>query len=231
MTSDERCEILDSYSTLRVADVRDGMDTFLMHGRGSMSPDVRPLWRTIACGIAKTARYVPYEGEIPKLDPDEYWKWVGTYYRDICSYPWAGEIQDGDFVVIDMSGLNVGLMGSNNTLDCVKLGARGFVTGGGVRDTDEIIIQKVPFWSTFIAQPMVQGRIAYDAHDIPVTVGGVEVHPGDVVVADGDGVIVVPRDRAMDVAEHARTVHRDDMEGRRKKYEALGMAPDETLEE
>ena len=49
-----------------------------------------------------------------------------------------------------------------------------------------------------------QGRLRYDARDIPVRVGGVVVNPGDIVVADGDGVIVVPRNKAYDVAKYAR---------------------------
>src|SRR5512135_2822906 len=59
--------LLELFSDLRVADVRDGMDWNLLHARGSMSPEVRPLWRTRAVGIARTARYLPYTGSIPKL--------------------------------------------------------------------------------------------------------------------------------------------------------------------
>ena len=55
------------------------------------------------------------------------------------------------------------------------------------------------------------------------------VHPGDVVVADGDGVIVVPRDIAREVAKHAHAEHVRDMAGRRRLYDALGMPPDETV--
>jgi hypothetical protein len=51
----------------------------------------------------------------------------------------------------------------------------------------------------------------------------------DVRVADGDGVIVVPRDAAREVAAYARAEHRRDMAGRRKLYDELGMAPDGTV--
>ena len=68
----ERDELLSLYSDLRVADVRDGMDWNLLHWQGTMSPDIRPLWRTRAVGIARTARYLPYAGTIPSLTPDEY---------------------------------------------------------------------------------------------------------------------------------------------------------------
>ena len=138
-------------------------------------------------------------------------------------------IEPGDFVVIDQSGVDVGLMGSNNSLAGFRDGATGFVTNGGVRDTDELILQKVPFWSELISQGMVQGRLRYDAMDIPVSVGGVLVHPGDIVVADGDGVIVVPQKMADDVAKYAHQELSNDKVGRRKLYEALGMELDDTV--
>jgi regulator of RNase E activity RraA len=205
------------------------MDTMMMHRHGSMSPSIRPLWRTRALGIARTVRYVPYDGNVPTMTPDEYWKWSGWYYKEVCPYPWMAEVREGDFVVIDASGVDAGLMGSNNTLDGIRRGARGYVTNGGVRDTDEVILQKVPFWSPFRSQSMVQGRLKFDSMNVPVEVGGVLVHPGDVVSADGDGVIVVPRKIALDVAAHAHAEHKRDMAGRRKHYDALGMKPDETV--
>ena len=231
LSKTERDDLLGAYADLRVADVRDGLDTILMHHVGSMGPAIRPLWRTRAFGIAKTCRYVPFKGALPTLTPDEYWKWVGTYYREVCPYPWMDDIQPGDFCVIDASGVDAGLMGSNNTLGGIKKGARGYVTSGGVRDTDEIILQKIPFWSALCSQSMVQGRLQFDSKDVPVAVGGVLVHPGDVVVADGDGVIVVPRAVALDVARHAHAEHRRDKATRRGLYQDLGRELDETVKD
>ena len=56
-----------------------------------------------------------------------------------------------------------------------------------------------------------------------------QVHPGDVVVADGDGVIVVPRKMAVDVAKYAHQELANDKVGRRKIYEAMGMELDNTV--
>ena len=229
LSQSARTELLDMFSPLRVADVRDGMDWNMLHYQGSMSPEIRPLFRTRACGFARTARYLPFAGSIPNMKPDEYTEWSGWYYGNVCIYPWIGEIQPGDFIVIDQSGVDVGLMGSNNSLDGVKNGARGYVTSGGMRDTDELILQKIPFWSRMISQGMVQGRLQYDAHNIAVQVGGVTVHPGDMVVADGDGVIVVPLEKAAEVAEYARRELENDKKGRRKLYQALGMKLDDTV--
>jgi 4-hydroxy-4-methyl-2-oxoglutarate aldolase len=229
MAKSERDKLLELYKDLRVADVRDGMDWNMMHHYGSMSPSIRPLWRTRAVGIARTARYLPYEASIPTMTPEEYTRWSSWYYQNICTYPWMKAIEPSDFIVIDQSGVDVGLMGSNNSLAGVRDGAAGYVTNGGVRDTDELILQKVPFWSAMISQGMVQGRVRFDAMDIPVSVGGVQVHPGDVVVADGDGVIVVPRKMAVDVAQYAHQELANDKVGRRKLYEALGMELDDTV--
>lgn len=229
LSDKDRKALLDLYADLRVADVRDGMDWMMRHHYGSMIPEIRPLWRTRAVGIAKTARYLPYRGEVPKMSPEEYTAWSGWYYGEVCTYPWIADIQPGDFCVIDQSEVNAGLMGSNNSMDGLINGATGYVTNGGVRDTDEVILQKVPFWSRIVSQGMVQGRLQFDAFDIPVEVGGVLVHPGDVVVADGDGVIVVPQDIARDVATYAHQELRSDKVTRRKKYEKLGLALDETV--
>jgi regulator of RNase E activity RraA len=205
------------------------MDWNMFHNYGSMSPEVRPLYRTRAFGIARTARYLPYEKSIPTMSPEEYSKWSGFYYNNICTYPWMEDIERGDFIVIDQSGVDAGLMGSNNSLSGFKKGAHGYVTNGGVRDTDELVIQKIPFWSKFISQKMVQGRLRFDAKDIPVSVGGVVVYPGDVIVADGDGVIVVPRKIAFEVAKYAHQELKQDKTYRRKLYEELNMKLDDTV--
>jgi regulator of RNase E activity RraA len=163
------------------------------------------------------------------MTPEEYTEWSGWYYGNVCIYPWMDEIQPGDFVVIDQSGVDVGLMGSNNSLAGIRNGAHGFVSNGGVRDTDELILQKVPFWSVMVSQGMVQGRLQFDAMDIPVNVGGVTVHPGDIVVADGDGVIVVPQKLARGVSKYAHRELENDKKGRRRLYEELGMELDDTV--
>ena len=76
---------------------------------------------------------------------------------------------------------------------------------------------------------MVQGRLQFDAMDIPICIGGVVIYPGDVVVADGDGVVVVPRRMAMDVARYARQELDKDKIGRKDLYVQMGMKMDHTV--
>ena len=219
----EDIELLELFEPLRVADVRDGMDWMGYHHYGTMDYNIRPLYRTKAVGIARTARYLPYGGPDPKVTGDDYTAWSNWHYGNVCTYPWMDDIEEGDFVALDMSGVDVGLMGSENALGAKIQGVKGFVmNGGGIRDTDEVIMQQIPVWSYFVSQKMDQTRIQFDAKDIPVAIGGVTVWPGDVIVADGDGVIVVPRKIAKDGEKNAHKELLSDKEKRREKFEKLG---------
>ena len=226
----ENQELLELFRGLRVTDVRDGMDWMGYHHYGTVHHSIRPLFRTRAVGIARTARYIPFEGPVPRVIGDEYTEWVKWYYAEVCYDPWVKDIQPGDFICLDVAGIDVGLIGSNNSLECKKRGAVGFLmNGGGVRDTDEVILQKIPVWCQFVSQPMDQARVRYLEKDIPIAIGGVAIYPGDVVVADGDGVVVVPRKVARDVAKYARREQEADKAARRRHYQDLGMELDETV--
>jgi regulator of RNase E activity RraA len=229
----ENLELIEMFKKLRVTDVRDGMDWVGYHHYGTIHHSIRPLARPeeTIIGIARTARYVPYEGPVPMVTGEEYSKWSSMYYRDICYDPWGKDIQEGDFVCIDIAGVDVGLLGSNNTLSCKKKGAVGFMlNGGGIRDTDECILQKIYVWSKFISQPMDQARIRYIEKDIPIGIGGVAIYPGDIIVADGDGVIAVPRKVAREVNKYAWQEASADKKSRKQLYIDLGMKLDHTVE-
>jgi 4-hydroxy-4-methyl-2-oxoglutarate aldolase len=104
------------------------------------------------------------------------------------------------------------------------------VTNGGARDTDELIKQGVPVYCRKISRGIRPGRLELDATNVPVSVGGVYVRPGDLIVADGDGAICVPIERAEEVATWAWKVADGDKAGRRRLYEAAGMTLDETVQ-
>ena len=223
-------EILEMYKHFRVTDVRDGMDWCGYHHYGTVHHSIKPLWRTKAIGFARTARYLPYEGPAPKVTGDEYTQWSNWYYGNVCTDNWAHDIESGDFVCLDICGLDVGLLGSNNTLNCVNKGAVGFMlNGGGIRDTDEVILQKIPVWTKHVSQPMDQARIRYCEKDIPIAIGGVAIYPGDLVVADGDGVVIVPKKLILDVYKYSYQEMKNDKISRRSLYENAGREPDETV--
>ena len=225
-----RQEILEMYKNFRVTDVRDGMDWCGYIHYGTVHHSFVPLWRTKAIGFARTARYLPFEGPAPNVTGEEYTQWSNWYYGNVCTYPWAADIEPGDFVCIDVSGVDVGLMGSNNALDCKNRGAVGFLlNGGGIRDTDEVILEQIPVFMRYVSQPMDQARIRFSDKDNPIAIGGVAIYPGDLVVADGDGVVVVPNTLIYDVYKYAYQEMRNDKYSRRALYERGGLAIDETV--
>jgi 4-hydroxy-4-methyl-2-oxoglutarate aldolase len=73
------------------------------------------------------------------------------------------------------------------------------------------------------------GRNEIESVNRPITVGGVLVKPGDVIVADGDGVLVVPRDKAVTVAGYARKILENDKAARRNLYRELGLPDDASV--
>ena len=226
----ERKQILENYDSLRVSDVSDGMDWCMLHDVGLMTPNIRPLFRTRILGIARTVRYLPTNRTVPTMSPAEYDEFVADWYKNLCPYPFGDRIEEGDVIVIDASGLDVGLLGSNNVLRFIVNGARGLIVDGGTRDTDEVILQKCPVWTRHISKNMVQGRMEFSTMDEPINCGGVRVNPGDVIVADGDGVVVVPRKQALEVAKYAKQEFVKDKEARRKLYLEAGIPLDDTVQ-
>jgi len=235
-SAEEDLRILKLYDGLRVADVSDGMDMAGLQDVGLMHPDIRPLWRDTEnfthriAGIAVTARYVPTNKRASRMSAEEFRQWEAAWYRDISPEPFVSLLRPGSVLVIDGGeDGDTGTIGSNNILAWKLRGMLGVVTSGGARDTDEIIKQKVPLYYRRPGRGIRPGRNEIESVNRPVMCGGVLVRPGDVVVADGDGVIVVPREHAEEVARAARQILDADKAGRRKLYEKLGLPPDRTV--
>src|SRR5262245_33737671 len=233
---DEDRALLKVFDGLRVADVSDGMDAVGLQDVGLMDPRIAPLWRDLenfshrVCGVAVTVRYVPTNKRASRVSPEEFPKFEGQWYRNLSPEPFVGLLREGSVVVIDgHEDGATGSIGSNNIMVWKTRGAVGVVTSGGARDTDEIIKEKVPLYFRGPGRGIRPGRNEVEAVNRPVTLGGVLVRPGDVVLADGDGVIVVPREHAESVARAARAVLEADKAGRRKLYEKLGLPPDSTV--
>lgn len=236
--SDE--ELLELYEDLRVADVSDGMDMAGLRDVGLMDPEIEALWKDIDhfshrfYGIAVTARYVPTNRKVSNdMSPEEFRKWEGNWYGEISPEPFTAHLKKGSVIVIDNQGDgDTGSTGSANILGWKEKGAVGLVSSGGVRDTDEIIKQRNPVYMDLSkrGRGIRPGRNEIESVQKPVVVGSVLVNPGDVVVADGDGVIVVPREQAVFVAEMAHIIMEKDKAARKGMFEKLGIEKDFTVE-
>jgi regulator of RNase E activity RraA len=236
-TEEEDLKLLELFKGLRVADVVDGMDAVGLQDIGTMSSEIRPLWRDTEhyahriCGIAVTARYVPANHPPAGLRPEaEFDKWVGQWYKEIAPETFTEIIRKGTVVVIEgAEGADVGPVGSNNILGWKLRGCIGVVTNTTARDTDEITTEKVPLYYKQPGRGIRPGRIELESVNRPVSCGGALVVPGDVIVADGDGVVVVPRAKAEDVARYARKILEGDKRGRRGLYQKLGLPEDDSV--
>jgi regulator of RNase E activity RraA len=233
----EDARILELFAGLRVADVTDGMDAVGLQGVGLMSPDIRPLWRDTEhythrfAGIAVTARYVPTQSPpAGAMETAQYDQWVARWYEAKSSEPFVPLLRPGSVLVIeDAEEADVGSIGSNNIMVWKLKGCVGVVTSATARDTDEIMTERIPLYFKRVGRGIRPGRNEIESVNRPVVCGGVTVRPGDVIVADGDGVIVVPRARAEEVARYARKILEGDKSGRRNLYQQLGRPPDDSV--
>ena len=237
-TAEEDARILKMFAGLRVADVSDGMDRAGLQDIGLVDPAIVPLWRDTEhfthrmIGIAVTARYVPTTRPPAgrRETGEEFSRWVGRWYSEISPEPFVPLLRKGSALVLEGSPrVDVGPIGSNNIMGWTVKGCVGVVTNATARDTDEIIAQGIPVYYRHVGRGIRPGRNEIESVNRPVVIGGVTVVPGDVVVADGDGVIVVPRRVAEEVAEYAHGVLKGDKAGRRRLYKRLGLEPDDSV--
>ncbi len=114
------------------------------------------------------------------------------------------QARPGDLLVVTTtSPSSDGFVGELITTSLAAREVRGLVTTTGVRDVAEITAARFPVWSQFISAQGTQKAFAGSVN-VPVSVGGTVVRPGDVVVADDDGVVCVPRESAARVAAAGR---------------------------
>ncbi|WP_210506959.1 RraA family protein [Naasia sp. SYSU D00057] len=145
-----------------------------------------------AIGRARTVRFAPSLEDQPD-DP----------YRDAIDF--IDSIAAGQLVVIATDESNdSGFWGE--LFSAAALGARasGVITDGNLRDTDRIAALGFPAFSRSRRPIDYRARMRVIDADVAVTVGGVRIDPGDVVMADDDGVVVVPREREEEVLGLAR---------------------------
>lgn len=235
-SAEDDTRILELYKNLRVADVADGLDMAGLPGTGLVDPAIHSDWvdlkdfTHIFRGIAVTVRYVPTQKPALPAPGEEFLKWEGNFYNTFSHEAFTQLIKPGTAIVIDdVEDKDIGSIGSNNILNWYRLGAVGVVTDAGARDTDEVGLQKVPLYLRKKGRGIRPGRNEIESVNRPVSIGGVLVCPGDVVVGDGDGVVVVPRGVAEQVAKYASEILTKDKAGRKGLYESLGRPLDKTV--
>ena len=145
-------------------------------------------------GLAKTLRFVPNREDL-------FASLGGGFNAQKRTFD---AVSEGEVIVIEARGeTGSGTLGDILAIRANARGAAGIVTDGGVRDADAVAAVGIPVYSNG-AHPAVLGRkhVPFD-HDITIACGGTTVQPGDIIVGDNDGVIVIPPAIAEEVVDAA----------------------------
>ncbi|MEY4467674.1 MAG: 4-hydroxy-2-oxoglutarate aldolase [Pseudomonadota bacterium] len=157
--------------------------------RGWMSADMKPIYDSRIVGRAATALMRP----VLKNDTRKY----PNHILDILDEAPAGSV----LVYVMQDGLEIAAMGNLMGTTAKVRGLAGAVIDGAVRDISELRRLEFPVWSRRVSPATSVGRMISVDKQIPVKCGEIMVHPGDYIVADADGVVVVPTAAAEKVIE------------------------------
>ncbi|MHC4479368.1 MAG: RraA family protein [Planctomycetota bacterium] len=221
-------DILARYRAVRLADVSDALDCLGYMDRYIMSGRMRPLWEGVRfAGLAHTVKLLPSSRVIPAMSYEQY----NRTLIEMCdgAYDWGANVAEDEVIVVDAEGIRGGLFGSDNVLGMMAAGVAGIVIDGACRDAAEVRLERAPVFCTTHTCAHVYGRLQGGSENQPINCAGVPVEPGDLVMGDDDGVLVVPQRLAADAIQIAEAILKGDKQSRRGKYEALGMELDETV--
>lgn len=116
----------------------------------------------------------------------------------------------GDIIVVDNGGRAISTFGGLATLAAKLKGVGGLVVDGGVRDQEEMLEHRFPVFTRHMTPLTGRTRLAITGINEPIACAGVRIRAGDVIVADGSGVVCVPAEHAQRVAELAGGYQKDD---------------------
>ncbi|WP_066456759.1 RraA family protein [Anaerotruncus rubiinfantis] len=193
ISEDEMCERYEQLFTSAVNDVlrEDGLL------RQTLSNEILPLREHMkVCGPVFTIRSAPSMEVSMEMESRA---------------EMLEAITPGSVVVWDTAKENFAAhWGEMMTKTTKKHGCRGAIVDGGVRDTDRVLQQDFPLFCRYRNSNGMLGRTRINAYQVPVTIDGVEIFPGDFAFGDIDGCIIIPRDRAYDVLLRAEAIQRNE---------------------
>lgn len=192
-------DLIEGFQTVAVASVADAVDK-VCGKRGYMHSSIKPRIndkRVVGPAVtvleAATDEFLPPQHALDLID----------------------EAPAGSVIVISIMGgeSEVAVWGGLMTAGAYANGHAGAILDGGVRDIPEIRRDyDFPVFSRSVSPGTTLGRYKTVASQVPVEVGGVIVHPGDLIVADIDGVVVVPKDKAAEVLAMAKEIDERELE-------------------
>ena len=182
--------IVERLLKLDTCAVSDGMDRLGLTGA---TYGVRPMWPCPKIvGRAVTMKIKPVGLDKPKQH-------LGTLPIDAA--------QPGDVIVIDNGGRpDTSCWGGLLALAAKTKGISGVVIDGACRDIDESRELGFPVYARGAVPMTARGRIMQQSYNQEIEFAGVQVHPGDLLIADGSGVVVIPRSREEEVVREAEAV-------------------------
>ena len=111
----------------------------------------------------------------------------------------------GQIIVVEAGGEAPAVWGELASECCIARGVAGLVVDGAVRDIDDIRRLGFPVWAKLVCADAGPAHGHGEVNE-PITISGQTIEPGDWIVADDDGVIVMPQERARDIAQAAVAV-------------------------
>jgi len=175
--------LVQSFSKLSSCNVSDALDRLHVNGAPHR---ILPLWPGCPkiVGRAATLKLVDHGSQSPVQ---------GTMQAIAVAKP-------GEVMIVDHHGrLDVNSWGGIATFAALKRGMAGVIIDGVTRDIDEIRAMEFPTYGKGVIQQSIRNRCAFAGHGISVQLGHAVVRPGDLVVADENGVVVVPQERIEEV--------------------------------
>ena len=182
--------IIERLLKLDTCAVSDGMDRLGLTGA---TYGVRPMWPCPKIvGRAVTMKIKPVGLDKPKQH-------LGTLPIDAA--------QPGDVIVIDNGGRpDTSCWGGLLALAAKTKGISGVVIDGACRDIDESRDVGFPVYARGAVPMTARGRVMQEAYNQEIEFTGVQVHPGDLVIADGSGVVIIPRSKEEEIVREAEAV-------------------------